>query len=144
MVVGVESGTYLIGEASGLDEAPDPDVGVEEELQVPKTSHSSFPATGSTMSPVPVACGALEPVPPAARPAGGAGRTSAIGSPRRVTRMGRPVRRTRSSAARHVALNFEIAITSVSRSMIGFYRRERLWSMTMVNFCKPIVTTASA
>jgi hypothetical protein len=39
---------------------------------------------------------------------------SAMGFPKRVTRSGRPVRRTRSSVARQVALNFEIAMVSMS------------------------------
>jgi len=36
-----------------------------------------------------------------------------MGLPKRVTRKGRPVLRTRSKVARHVALNFEIAIESM-------------------------------
>ena len=48
---------------------------------------------------------------------------SATGRPNRVMRNGRPVLRTRSSAARHVALNFEIGIASpqsvpCSKSMV--------------------------
>jgi hypothetical protein len=38
---------------------------------------------------------------------------SATGLPNRVTRSGRPVRRTRSNVARHVALNFEIGMDSM-------------------------------
>ncbi len=47
-----------------------------------------------------------------------------MGLPKRVTRKGRPVLRTRSKVARHVALNFEIAI----ESMLGNVP----WSTTMV------------
>ena len=36
--------------------------------------------------------------------------TSATGFPKRVIRIGRPVRLTRSRTARHVALNFEIVV----------------------------------
>src|SRR5215471_938456 len=42
------------------------------------------------------------------------GTTSAIGSPNLVTRIGRRVLRTRSRMARQVALNFEIAISSIT------------------------------
>ena len=48
-----------------------------------------------------------------------AGTTSARGLPKRVTRRGRPVARTRSSAAKQVALNFETAISSTARSCHG-------------------------
>jgi len=50
---------------------------------------------------------------------------SAMGFPKRVTRNGRPVRRTRSNVARQVALNFEIAIVSMQLNVS--------WSLTMVN-----------
>lgn len=53
---------------------------------------------------------------PSQRPdwgAAGGGTISATGSPKRVTRIGWPVLRTRSSTARHVALNFEMAIRSI-------------------------------
>ena len=46
---------------------------------------------------------------------GSAGTMSATGLPKRVTRSGRPVRLTRSSVARHVALNFEIGMDSTAR-----------------------------
>src|SRR5579863_4073196 len=52
------------------------------------------------------------------------GPTSATGSPNRVTSTGLPVFRTRSSTARQVALNFEMAICSIAPSI--------LWSQTMV------------
>jgi len=45
----------------------------------------------------------------------GGGTISATGAPKRVTSTGFPVFRTRSSTARHVALNFEIAISSTPR-----------------------------
>ena len=45
--------------------------------------------------------------------AGVGGITSAIGCPRRVTRMGDPVRRTRSKTARQVALNSEMEMDSM-------------------------------
>jgi hypothetical protein len=49
--------------------------------------------------------------------AGVAGRISAMGWPKRVTRKGRPVLRTRSKVARQVALNFEIAMDSMQQVM---------------------------
>ncbi len=57
----------------------------------------------------------IEPGQVVGRAAARGGMTSASGFPNRVTRKGRPVRRTRSSAARQVALNFETAISSTSR-----------------------------
>lgn len=48
------------------------------------------------------------------RGAGGGGTTCATGSPNRVTRTGLRVLRTRSSTPRQVALNFEIAIFSIT------------------------------
>ena len=48
----------------------------------------------------------------------GGGIISAIGSPKRVTRIGFPVFRTCSSRARQVALNFEIAISSIEQKIV--------------------------
>ena len=50
---------------------------------------------------------------------GAGGMILAIGSPRRVIRIGSRVWATRSSTARHVALNFEICIRSMSRDYHG-------------------------
>lgn len=67
----------------------------------------------------------MRPVPrilPSERRPGSPGLTgviSAIGLPKRVTRTGFPVRRTDSSTARQVALNFEIAISSTSKPYHG-------------------------
>src|SRR5262245_29425582 len=77
-------------------------------------SQSLGVATGPTMSPLRRAVPAIEPShDPDLRTADGAV-TSAIGSPKRVTRMGLRVLRTRSRTAKHVALNFEIAISSIA------------------------------
>lgn len=67
---------------------------------------------GDTMSPV------IRPVPtkapnhPAGRSGAEGGTTSAIGIPKRVTRTGFRVLRTRSITARQEALNLDIAISS--------------------------------
>src|SRR5208283_456377 len=55
------------------------------------------------------------------------GTTSATGSPKRVTRTVFPVLRTLSNTARQVALNLEIAISSIPPPAIII-----LWSTTMV------------
>jgi len=55
--------------------------------------------------------------------------TSATGSPNLVTRMGRRVLRTRSRRARQVALNFEMAISSIpvrSLSQQHFYHSQKM------------------
>ena len=46
------------------------------------------------------------------------GMTSATGSPKRVTRTGLPVVLTLSKTARQVALNFEMAISSIVKPYI--------------------------
>jgi hypothetical protein len=56
---------------------------------------------------------AMAPSQPGWRAGGGGGATSATGSPKRVTSTGVRVWRTRSSTLRQVALNLEIAISSL-------------------------------
>src|SRR2546429_6502924 len=53
---------------------------------------------------------------------GGGGMICAIGSPFRVTRIGRPVRLTLASSARQVALNFEIDTSSSTAT--SYHRSE--------------------
>jgi len=72
---------------------------------------------------VPVA--RMEPIQSAPTAAADGGLISATGTPRRVTSTDVPVRRTRSSTARQVALNSEIAMDST-----GFVDMSEL---TMVN-----------
>src|SRR5271157_5000731 len=56
---------------------------------------------------------AKEPSQSASSAVGPGGTTSATGLPKRVTRMGFLVLRTRSSSAKHLALNSEIATSSM-------------------------------
>ena len=55
----------------------------------------------------------MEPIQSVPTAAADGGLISATGTPRRVTSTDVPVRRTRSSTARHVALNSEIAMDSM-------------------------------
>lgn len=71
------------------------------------------------MSPTSSAEPAIAPKALSATCAGGTGTTWAMGTPRLVTSSGRPVLRTRSKAARQVALNVEIGRESTSRSYHG-------------------------
>jgi len=82
------------------------------------------------MSPSISAVPPMQPSQLSGRGGGDGGTISATGSPNRVMRMGLPVRRTRLRTARHVALNFEIAISSSSIPHV------RLWSQTMVNYAR--------
>src|SRR5450631_2245398 len=106
---------------------------VQQEPHSLSTSQS-LPPIGETMSP------RISPVPAAepsqsSRPCSCEGAvTSAIGSPRRVIKMGTPVRRTFSSMERHRALNTEIATFSITSNI---YYGQRPWSTTMVN-CRPV------
>ena len=63
-------------------------------------------------SPAIVALARMAPSHPVPIVAIDGGMISAIGSPRRVTMIGAPVRRTRSRTERQVALNSEIGIVS--------------------------------
>src|SRR5258708_31327766 len=107
---------------------PDPNVGVEQESHLCSKFVSSFnggpwAASPSDSSPVgPTISPRMTPVPtPVPRrgasfaPPGGT--TSATTWPKRVTRIGLPVLRTRSSTARQVALNLEMAISSIRSSI---------------------------
>src|SRR5260370_13346435 len=55
------------------------------------------------------------------------GTTSATGFPKRVTRIGFFVERTRSSTARHLALNSEMAISCITLP----YGHSILWSLLL-------------
>lgn len=67
---------------------------------------------------------AMAPIQPAA-PTSFGGTMSATGRPNRVTRRGRPEVLTRSRAAKHVALNLDIAMVFIIAIL--------LWSKSMVN-----------
>src|SRR5579859_1373354 len=105
---------------------PDPNVCVEQKphLDFFSGAHSdsgsgSWAASQSDMSPMGPTISpkiSMVPIPPPSRiarltPPGGL--ISAMGWPKRVTRIGCPVFRTRSRTARQVALNFEMAISSM-------------------------------
>jgi len=89
--------------------------GVEQEVHwrashAPRALDGRYEVAGDS----PTAPHRAEPRAPGSTVRGGT--TSASGLPKRVTRRGRPGRRTRSSAARQVALNLETAISSMSNS----------------------------
>jgi len=65
------------------------------------------------MSPTICAVPANEPIQPLDFSGADGGTISATGFPNLVTKIGLPVLCTSSSTARHVALNFEIAISSM-------------------------------
>src|SRR5258708_15811745 len=96
---------------------PQPDVGVQEELQSRRTSHSFSSFAGEMMSPTISMESFIEPIQEARSTTAVGGMTSATGFPKRVTRMGVRVRRTVSSSARHLALNSEME-TSFMRNPI--------------------------
>ena len=58
-----------------------------------------------------------------------AGMSWATGSPKRVTSTGFPVLRTLSRTARQVALNFEMAISSMGPYYFKSYYGQRPWSI---------------
>src|SRR5215469_9360478 len=95
-------------QARWVAEAPQPDMGVEEQFQSPKTSQSSGSLAGETISPIismrPFINPSQSPSPFAV-----GGTTSATGMPRRVMTRGCLVFPTSSSIERHFALNLEMA-----------------------------------
>src|SRR6266404_6953877 len=110
-----------------LLEIPQPDVGVQQQSQSRRTSHSSSSFAGDTMSPRISNVPFIDPIQALRSSTVVGGTTSATGLPNRVIRIGFFVARTCSSRARHLALNSEMAISSI---------RFPLWSCyhTMVIF----------
>src|SRR3972149_1208961 len=104
-MVGVADGRkYARRKLSGVDQAPKPDVCIEQELHSRSASQASSGSAGSvTMSPTISIVPCIEPSQLVAGCGGGL--ISATGTPRRVTSTGSRVRRTRSSTERQVALN---------------------------------------
>src|SRR6185312_8726491 len=91
---------------------PYPNVRIEQKLHLRRLSKPANAPIGATISPIT----SKEPlIDPSRRFFLGVrgGTTSATACPNRVTRTGAPVRRTSSSTARQVALNFEIAISRI-------------------------------
>src|SRR6266446_6777494 len=111
---------------SRLLEIPQPDVGIKQQSQSRRTSHSFSSFAGDTMSPRISNVPFIDPIQAARSSVPVGAITSATGLPKRVIRIGFFVARTCSSNARHFALNSEMAI-----SCTIFF----LWSLyhTMVN-----------
>jgi len=110
--------------ALGLRRTPNPDVGIEKQLQSRPASQSSRLPVGPTISPRISTVPAMQPNQLFGRSSGVGGITSATGLPKRVTRIGLRVLRTSSRMPRHLALNSEMATSFIFLFI--------LWSMTMV------------
>src|ERR1019366_1433997 len=94
-------------------QGPKPDVGVEKKVHSRSASISVWSITGATMSPKICMLSFMEPIQAPPPASGEAGTTSATGLPKRVIRRGFLVCRTRSRRARHLALNSEMATSSM-------------------------------
>src|SRR2546422_9480024 len=103
---------YALGSPGRFQQAPEKDVRAQEQLHRREASHSCSGTAGETMSPIIFPVLLREPSQDSGLFGGGGGMICAIGSPFRVTRIGRPVRLTLASSARQVALNFEIDTSS--------------------------------
>src|ERR1700674_518471 len=107
-------------------QSPEPDMRVQQQFQSRRTSHSFSSLAGETISPT-ISKGCLiDPIHDDRSSTEVGGTTSATGFPKRVTRIGFFVERTRSSTARHLALNSEMAISCIAFLWWSFYH-------TMVN-----------
>src|ERR1700674_3445263 len=114
----------IIGAVSDLAESK-PDVRVQQ-FQSRRTSHSFSSLAGETISPTISKDCFIDPIHDERSSTEVGGTTSATGFPNRVTRIGFFVERTRSSTARHLALNSEMAISCMASLWWSFYH-------TMVN-----------
>jgi len=93
-----------------LCHAPKPNVRIKQEFQFCNASICTVSITDESISPVISMLPDIEPIQLCCEIFGDAGTTSAITSPRRVTRSGIFVLPTCSTNDRHFALNSEIAI----------------------------------
>src|SRR5579859_3724064 len=117
-------------QAGGLQHAPKPYVCIKEQPQSRRASQSVSSITGEIMSPTISAVPAIEPNQSPRSPAGEGGPISATGLPKRVTRIGFLVLRTRSSMARHLALNTDMATSSMTSPLIQrLYHSQSIWSI---------------
>src|SRR5260370_35778040 len=91
-----------------VSEEPEPDGGVQQQLQSRRTSHSSSSFAGEMISPRISMESFMEPIQAARSTTGAGGMTSATGLPWRVMRRGFLVLLTCSSNAKNLALNSEI------------------------------------
>src|SRR5437868_8286758 len=104
-----------------LLEIPQPDVGIKQQSQSRRTSHSSSSFAGDTMSPRISNVPFIDAIQALRSSTVVGGTTSATGLPNRVIRIGFFVARTCSSRARHLALNSEMAISSITFPLWSFY-----------------------
>jgi hypothetical protein len=97
-------------------------VGVEQQVHL---IHSSLSIAGATISPTICPVPSIDPNQRFGRTAGG-GKISATGSPNLVTRIGFLVFRTCSRTERHVALNFDMAISCmrVDHTMVNLHGQD--------------------
>ena len=110
-VVGVgERLSGALGKVRGFQDAPDPNVRIEEEFQSLSALQSLGEVAGPTMSPTMVPVPAKEPSQCLGRSANGGGTIWATGSPNFVMMIGLRVLRTSSTTERQVAFNLETAI----------------------------------
>jgi hypothetical protein len=128
----VQGRSHFWAEVVWREQAPEEDVGVQQKLQRLRpdstASHAFSSTTGLTMSPRIRPVPSKQPSHEVGRSGGGGGTTWATGIPRRVTRMGLPVRLTRSRRARHVALNSgAFSCCPLERTYL------MAWSVTMAN-----------
>src|SRR5438132_6157678 len=89
------------------------------------------------MSPTMRAVPAMHPSQFAGRLWGEGGRTSATGSPKRVTRTGLRVLRTCSRMPRHLALNSEMAISFTLSPEQNLYRGQTSWTQFPIQVVLP-------
>src|SRR5271157_4353460 len=117
--------------------SPQPDMGVEQQPQSRSASHSSSSSSfaGEMISPTISMESFIEPI-QAARPwIDEGGMTSAMGFTNRVTRIGFFVFETCSSSARHLALNFEMAISCMFRALTTIlHHGHNIWSIAKTTF----------
>jgi hypothetical protein len=105
--------------AFGFEHRPQPNVRIEKQIAQRNTSQSSESLAGETISPTIRAEPFIDPNQLFGLSGMGGGTISATGVPKRVTRIGFPVLRTRSSTAKHVALNLEIDISCTGTVYYG-------------------------
>src|SRR5258708_22456623 len=105
-----------------VPEEPEPDMGVQQQLQSRRTSHSSSSFAGEMISPRISMESFMEPIQAALSTTGAGGMTSATGLPWRGMRRGFFVLLNFSSNAQHVALNSEIETSSMCERPSRNYR----------------------
>ena len=102
-----------------------PNMSVEQEYHFRDASISGISITGEIISPLIFMIPLIEPIQARSSNSGEAGRTSANGLPRRVTRKGVFVLFTSSSNEKHFDLNSEIAISLMDLFLLLFQLAKR-------------------